>query len=555
MTQLRDYQQRLKYDILTAWQTYRSVLAVSPTASGKTVLFSDIISDYQGASVAIAHRQELVSQMSLALARCGVRHGVIAPKKVAKNIVSIHMRKLGRSYYDPTSRVRVAGIDTLIKMPPDDAWLQQVGLAIQDEGHHALRLNKWGKGLALVPNAKLLLVTATPCRADGKGLGTNAAGVADVMVEGPSPQELLDRGYLTPFRIFAPPTADLNLQNVTTSAGGDFSPDPLREAVHASRSIVGDVVKHYLKHAAGMLGVTFAVDVEAAAELAAEYRRCGVTAEIVTADTPDHLRISILERFERREVMQLVNVDLFGEGFDLPAIEVVSFARPTQSFALFVQQFGRALRLMLPEALAAVWDTFTDAERRAHIAASSKPFAIILDHVGNVERHRGAPVAHREWTLDGNKAQLQTGVIPVRTCVKCTQVFERFYKRCPYCGFYTEPPARTAPEFVDGELGELTQEALDAMAREIRAIDYTVTATDGRSGAIRAAQIERQRAQQELRYALSVWGGWRVHHGESIGLAQRRFFHTFGVDVGTAQTLGAREATELRDKVCRSWQQ
>lgn len=554
MTHLRDYQQESKNDVYVAWQTHSAVMLVSPTGSGKTVLFSDIISEYRGASVAIAHRQELVSQMSLALARCGVRHAIIAPKAVIKNIVSIHMEELGRSYYDPTSRVRVAGVDTLIKIDLNEPWLQQVGLVIMDEGHHVLRANKWGKAVALFPHAKVLLVTATPCRADGKGLGSSSAGVADVLVLGPAMQTLLDRGYLTPFRIFAPPVADLNLQNVGTTAGGEFSPEPLRAAVHASSSIVGDVVTHYLKHAAGMLGVTFAVDIEAAAELAAEYRRKGVPAEIVTANTPDHLRISILRRFKRREILQLVNVDLFGEGFDLPAIEVVSFARPTQSYALFVQQFGRALRLMVSKELADQWDTFTDDERRAHIAASGKPFAIILDHVGNIERHYGAPTAPREWTLDGTKAQLHSGIIPVRTCVKCTQVFERFYKRCPYCGFYPEPPARTAPHFVDGELGELTPEALAAMAKEIRAIDYTVTATDARSGAIRAAQLERQRAQQELRYALSLWGGWRGHHGESIGQAQRRFFHTFGVDVGTAQTLSAKEATELREQVCRSWQ-
>src|SRR5688572_861119 len=114
--QLRPYQAQLKSAIYEAWQQHRHVLAVSPTGSGKTVLFSDILSEYPGASAAIAHRQELVSQMSLTLARNGVRHGVVAPKSVARNIVSIHMAELGMSFYDPNARCRVAGIDTLIKM-------------------------------------------------------------------------------------------------------------------------------------------------------------------------------------------------------------------------------------------------------------------------------------------------------------------------------------------------------------------------------------------------------------------------------------------------------
>lgn len=526
MTQLRDYQSDLKREIYTAWQSHRHVLAVSPTGSGKTVLFSDILSEYEGASCAIAHRQELVSQMSLALARCGVRHGVVAPKNVARHIVSIHMAELGRSFYDPNARCRVAGVDTLIRMQPDDPWLQQVGLVIQDEAHHVLKLNKWGRAFEMFPNAVMLGVTATPCRADGKGLGAHAAGLFDIMVEGPSMGGLIDRGYLTDYRIFAKPTRGLDLSHVPISAGGDFSPEPLREAVHASQ-IVGDVVQHYLRHAAGKLGVTFAVDIEAATEIAAAYRAAGVPAEVVSSKTPDHLRIAVLRRFKAREVLQLVNVDLFGEGFDLPAIEVVSFARPTQSFALYVQQFGRALRLL-----------------------DGKLFAMIIDHVGNVERHR-LPDAVRAWSLDGRTGRnLQDGVIPVRGCLSCSQVYESYFKACPYCKHSPEPVGRSAPEQVEGDLAELDEAALADLRRAITAIDApAIWASDARSGAIRNAQLERQRVQAELRYTMSLWGGWRTGVGDTLSMAQRRFFHLFGVDVATAQTLGAREAGELRARI------
>lgn len=531
MTTLRPYQSALKTSIYEAWQQHRHVLAVSPTGSGKTVLFSDILSEYQGASVAIAHRQELVSQMSLALARCGVRHGVIAPKNVAKHIVSIHMAELGRSYYDPNSKCRVAGIDTLIRMPADDRWLPQVGIVIQDEAHHVLRANKWGRGFDMFPNAHSLGVTATPCRADGKGLGRDAAGLFETMVEGPSMRELIEQGYLTEYRVFAKPTRGLDLSTVPVSAGGDYSPEPLRTAVHGSQ-IVGDVVQHYLKHAAGKLGVTFAVDIEDATKIAAAFRANGVPAEVVTSHTPDHLRIAILRRFRARQVMQLVNVDLFGEGFDLPAIEVVSFARPTQSFALYVQQFGRALRPM-----------------------DGKEFAIIIDHVGNVERHR-LPDAVREWSLEGRRAgALQEGVIPVRGCLGCSQYFESFYKHCPYCGHYPEPAERSAPEYVDGDLAELDPAALAALRQAIGVLDAPpMFATDARSGGIRAAQLERQRVQAELRYTMSIWGGWRTQLGDDLSMAQRRFYHLFGVDVGTAQTLGAREASALRGRLIEGMQ-
>lgn len=524
--QLRDYQLDLKRDTLTAWQQHRHVLAVSPTGSGKTVFFADLLAEYAGASVAIAHRQELVSQISLALARCGVRHGIIAPNNVVRNVVSIHCSELGRSFYDSNARCRVAGVDTLVRMDAADPWFHQVGMVVQDEAHHVLRVNKWGRAFELFPNSRSLGVTATPVRADGKGLGAHAAGLFEVMVQGPTMADLIERGYLTDYRVFAKPTPSLNLDAVPISAGGDYSPEPLRAAVHDS-AIVGDVVQHYLRHAAGKLGVTFAVDVESATEIAAAYRANGVPAEVVTAKTPDHLRIAILRRFRAREVMQLVNVDLFGEGFDLPAIEVVSFARPTQSFALYVQQFGRALRLL-----------------------PGKEFALIIDHVGNVIRH-GLPDAVREWSLDGRAARAaQQGVIPVRACLSCSLVFERFYKACPYCGHVIEPAERSAPEHVDGDLAELSPEALAILRRAVSLVDAPpVQGGDPRMGAIRNAQIERQRSQAELRYVMTIWGGWRTSKGEDVSTAQRRFFHTFGVDVMSAMALGARAAQELRERI------
>ena len=334
MIVLRDYQKRLYDDIHSAWSGgARNVLAVAPTGSGKTSTFAKVIHDHPGASIAIAHRNELVSQISMSLARNGVRHRIIGQKDLIRTCVGLHVSELRRSYFDPDAQHGVAGVDTLVKRPPDNPWFRQVSLWVQDEVHHLLADNKWGKATALFPNAKGLGVTATPTRADGRGLGRHADGLMDVMVESPGMRDLINMGFLTDYRIFAPPS-DINLANVPTSASGDFSPEPLRAAVHKSH-IVGDAVQHYLRIAPGKLGVTFAVDVESATEIAAAYRQAGVPAEVVSANTPPALRAAILARFARGELKQLVNVDLFGEGFDLPAIEVVSMTRPTQSFALY----------------------------------------------------------------------------------------------------------------------------------------------------------------------------------------------------------------------------
>src|SRR5690606_20969131 len=156
----------------------------------------------------------------------------------------------------------------------------------------------------------------------------------------------------------APPN-DIDLSGVNISASGDFSPAPLRHAVHKSK-ITGDVIDHYLRFAAGTRAVPFAVDIKAAAEIARDFKLSGVPAEVISSLTPPTQRQLIMKKFRNGEILQLVNVDILGEGVDVPAIEVVSMARPTQSYCTFAQQFGRALR-PLP----------------------GKTHAIIIDHVNN----------------------------------------------------------------------------------------------------------------------------------------------------------------------------
>lgn len=522
---LHPFQAALRDQVHAAWAVgAQDVMAVLPTGGGKTVLFSDEIARNGAPAVAIAHRQELVSQISVALARNGVRHRIVGPSAVSRICTTLHLAELRRNFVDPMSPVAVAGVDTLIRNVSSETWIQKVSLVVMDEAHHVLRDNKWGAARALFPNARGLGVTATPTRADGCGLGRHADGVMDAMCVGPTMRELIDAGYLTDYEVYAPPS-DLDLRDVPLSASGDFSPVKLASAVHKSH-IVGDVVKHYLRIAPGKLGVTFAVDVESATDIARAYRDAGVPSEVVTAKTPDAMRAAILRRFCARQVLQLVNVDLFGEGFDLPAIEVVSFARPTQSYSLYAQQFGRALRVM-----------------------EGKDRAIIIDHVGNVERHR-LPDARREWTLDrrDRRARAVEPGIPMRVCPLCTRPYERVHPSCPYCGHTVEPAGRSAPELVDGDLTLLTPEALAKLRGEIDAPpswhpDPIVAAT------LKKNHREKSLAQQQLREAMALWGGARTAAGDSIPMAQRRFFLTYGVDVATAQTLNAREARQLMERL------
>lgn len=569
MSRLRPFQATIKAEVFQHWQeSRRNVLVKSPTGSGKTVILSDIVKTVDRASAVIAHRSELVSQISLSLAREGVRHRIVGPDTLRRNCVSLHMDRLGRSFFDAGARVGVCGVDTLVNRDTSqDSWFRQVGLWAQDEAHHVLTSNKWGAAAAMFPNALGLGVTATPARADGKGLGAHADGLFHALVDGPEMRELIDAGYLTDYRVFAPPS-DVDYSDVTVTATGDYSPAKLRAAVHASDKIVGDVVSHYRricmeKLGRLALGVTFAVDVDNAKEIAEAFNAAGIPAEIVSAKTPDLLRAQILRRFEQRQILQLVNVDLFGEGFDLPAIEVVSMVRKTESWPLFVQQFGRALRLMISPELTARWGDLTSDERLAAIASSGKPFAVIIDHVGNVIRH-GLPDAPRMDTLDRRmtRSTSDSDAIPTRVCTNdnvggqgelCAKTYERFHKCCPFCGFYPEPATRSAPEHVDGDLFELDEATLAALRGKVLDLQIAPTIPRGLDGPAAAGYrknfLHRQTAQHFLRETMALWGGWMRTRGLDDAQQMRAFYLTFGIDVLSAQALGKADSEALTLRV------
>lgn len=211
-------------------------------------------------------------------------------------------------------------------------------------------------------------------------------------------------------------------------------------------------------------------------------------------------------------------------------------ARPTQSYGLFCQQFGRALRPL---------------EGKSH--------AIVIDHVGNTLRH-GLPDAPRKWSLDRRERRSRAApddAIPLRTCLQetCLQVYERVLTCCPFCGFVPPIADRSAPQFVDGDLLELDPSVLAALRGEAARIDgdavYPANTSIEVRQAIHKRHTERRVAQDQMRKAIALWAGWQNHLGRGEAEAYRRFYHSFDVDVATAQTLGATEAYALNERITR----
>lgn len=566
---LRSYQQQLIDDVEAAWAAGApNVIGVLPTGAGKTMTMSAIAAAHANeAGVAIAHRSVLIGQISMALARAGVPHDLVASKAVVKTIVSEHMEELGRSLYVPGHKWKVASVDTLPgRAAALTSWMRQVTIGFTDESHHLLSENKWGRACLQFDNPAMrwFLPTATPERGDRKGLGRHADGIADALIEGPSMRWHIDNGYLTDYIIRAPMPADLDLTDVDVSASGEYNQKQLRRAVHRSTKIIGNIVDTYLTHTPSKLGIAFAVDIEHGMQLTAEFNSKGVPCELITAEHSEEERRAILRRYRERKTLVLVNVDLFGEGFDLPAIEVVMFGRPTASYSLFAQQFGRGLRLMIEKSFMAMWESYSPEQRKAIIRQSGKPVAYIHDHVGNVLHFYGPPDKPREWSLD-RKAASRSGpsdAIPLRVCANtsCLQPYERFYPRCPYCGM--EPPqpiAPSSPKEVDGDLTLYTPEMLRAMfnvetvedALAIGPNEFCAIPPGVPQAAVAAIQKrhhEKLREQGRLREMMAVV----MPPSLEPRVAQRKFYLRYGVDVVQAKLLGAKETAELNERLITS---
>lgn len=297
-------------------------------------------------------------------------------------------------------------------------------MIICDEAHH-VAAKTWRIVLDAFPLATVIGLTATPCRLDGRGLGD----VFSKMVQTVSTQWLIDNKYLAPYRYFAPKLA--STEGIKTTAG-DYNKQAVSELMDTPK-IIGDAVEHYQRIAPGKQAIVYCASIQHSKHIAEAFQAAGICAAHLDGDTDKDTRTETVEKFRAREIMVLSNVDLLGEGFDIPACDAVIMLRPTQSTALYIQQSMRSMRYMPGKT------------------------ALIIDHVGNCERH-GFPDDEREWSLDAAKKKRTTIMAKFATCEKCYGVYVPPPYICPYCGAETEKKQRAELEQADGDLNEITKE-------------------------------------------------------------------------------------------------
>lgn len=539
---LRDYQQDLDNKINVAYdEGYKNVLMVSPCRSGKTVTFTSRSQGRNDPSCVVVHRQELIGQISETHARMGIPHNILAPQPVINFCIEKQIREVGRSFYDSTAPAVVAGVDTLIRRyEVGQRWPESVQRWTVDECHHTLQKNKWGKGVALFPNALGLGVTATPIRGDNKSLHADQGGVFHTLIQGVDMRELINRGAIRDYRVIAPqPSIDEAMLKLGTT--GDFTEKSVKRASEQSQ-IVGDTIRTYMQFTPNAQAIAFCVDVKQAKELAQKFVDAGVRAVALDGTANDTIRQRVMDEFKSGQIQVLTNCDLFSEGLDLPGVDVCIMCRPTMSFGMFTQQFCRPLTPTGP---------------------NDKTFGIIIDQVGNVIRMAakyGMPDTPRFWELYRERLtqKKEPDAVPYRSCERCLMAYERLELCCPHCGHCPEPDDRGVPAMVDGILAEMSPQLLEQLRMAKAQIwsehgpNIRYGASDGEIGKRNSDFIKRQMAQNQLNEAMMMWGGVRLIAGDTDGQMQARFLHRFGIDVLSAQGLNAAKAIELSEAIGKS---
>ena len=516
------------------------------TVTHNTVLFSDlsVFLSSQSEPVCIAvHRKELVSQISLTLCSFGIYHNIIASKPTIRGIIAEQRKAFGKQWYSYKADVTVVSVDTLnSRIDQHRTWANSIKVWIIDEAAHVLKANKWGRLTEHFPNARGLGVTATPQRLDRAGLGSHAKGVFDIMVHGPEVSWLIKEGYLADYKL-AFPKSDYEAHLRKAASDHDYTREAMAQAA-AESQIVGDVVKEYIKICNGKQAIVFASDSMSASRMELAFLNAGIPAKLLMGDTPDAERLKAMDEYRAGYIKVLINIDLFDEGLDVPGIEAVFMARPTMSLGKYLQICGRVLRPVYAKG----YDLSTKEGRIAAQKAGPKPFGIIVDHVGNFNRHK-RPDMLREWTLDDIIKKREV-VNLHRNCEnwECNAPFERWLKACPFCHTEVTPTRaggggdRVGPKEVEGDLVLLDSETLRQMEGAARLEDpasmYTRVAGQAGHNAGQRALVNQQiriAKQQELIQVIAQWSGIQRHrHHLSDREIHKKFYCLFDSTISGA---------------------
>ena len=397
---LFDYQQVMKSSLYESWAKVRSVMCQMPTGTGKTHLLVSVVRDFvrsEGRPVwIVAHRIELIEQISATLSHYGVPHGRIVSGSpgngelvqvasiqliqwrvesgefslIENGELKIESDDIGNNTVNP----RQNHISKKLKVENDairGLGLQKPGLLVIDEAHHS-PAKSYRRLWELFPDAYKLGMTATPCRLNRGGF----TALFETLLTSWPVSRFIEEGRLALFDYLSirPESEAQHRVDSLSKRGvdGDYS---LKEmgAVMDCPEAIEQLYRSYKEFVEGKKGIIYAINRAHSRHICDYFQSHGVRIVAIDSRTPSSERREYVERYARGEIDVMVNVDIFSEGFDCPAVEFIQLARPTLSLSKYLQQVGRGLRV--------------------HPA---KVRTVILDQVG-LYRQFGLPTEPRDW--------------------------------------------------------------------------------------------------------------------------------------------------------------
>ena len=326
-----------------------------------------------------------------------------------------------------TDQVLVTSVDTLLRRKALLPTLHQYRIIQVDEcqdcsseRYKALL----GDILNDDPDKFIVGFTATPYHIGNKG-----HGFFENIVRTITPAQARDQGYLVPIRGYCPSIIDTT--GIATMAG-DFDQKALAKRASEAK-IVADIVETYQKYGEGKSALVFAVNVAHSKLLAEQFNKASIKGVHADADTPLEERKQIIQDFVSGKIQIITNVNIWSTGVDVPSIECIVFARPTQSKVLFFQALGRGLRTSPGK------DSLLLLDHTQNFALLGSPYS---DHPADMEdRPKGARAS-------------ASGPQLFRQCPNCFYLCPVTAKACEACG--NDFPVQMV-ETADGEFMTLEE--------------------------------------------------------------------------------------------------
>jgi len=315
-------------------------LVVLPSGLGKTIYSSLIAKSHKGNILYVVHRREILDQAMKEFEKCG-------HDKSEFGVLAGQSKKLNKRYLFATIQ-SLTKIKTLNKFNKN-----HFEFIIVDEWHHAASPSYEGV-LRYFKNYKLLGITATPYRLDGKDI---FKPVDNNVIYNMDIAEGITGGYLSSFK-YTGLYDNIDYSNIKWKNYRYRIKDLNRRLLIDERD--NKVIKEFKARIGDKQTIGFCISIEHAERCVRKFRDAGITAECITWKVERTDRNRIIDDFRNKRVQVIFTRDIFNEGVDFPNVEGLLFLRPTISKNVFLQQLGRGLRKM-----------------------KGKPYVTVLDFIGN----------------------------------------------------------------------------------------------------------------------------------------------------------------------------